>query len=613
MALSRTLRQAVPVLLLGGLLAAAIWTTRGARLEPADFVFNNGTELQTLDPATVTGQPEGRALRMLLEGLTVSHPRTLEALPGMAESWEVSDDQLVYTFKIRDDAHWTNGDGTRGDRFTAEDFVYSFRRLLDPRTAAQYAYMLWYVKGAKAFTTTVADDGGPALSFDTVGITALDPTTLRIELESPTPFFLSITSFYALFPVSRAGIERAQRLFPDTWEYEWLRPENYCTNGPYRVSFRRVNDRIRFEKNPLYWDADAVAMETVDMLALEQYTTGLNMYLTGECHWIDVPPANVIQRLMPREDFNPRPYLGSYFYRVNCTKPPLDDRRVRRALALSLPRVPIVETITKAGQVPAYGLVPPGIDGYGGARMRRNATFEEDLAEAKELIVEAGYGPGGKELPPIEIHYNTSEAHRDIAEVISDAWAANLGIRTKLRNQEWKVYLDTQARLGYDVSRSAWIGDYADPNTFIDIFLTGGENNKTGWSNADYDRLVAEANRTADPARRFELLSEAEAILMEELPVLPLYYYVTQSTYSPRLGGYHPNVKDEHYPKFWYWMNDEELAEKRAGYPDEGFELVDATGPPKGLYPPRDPRSRTDSSDTNDGPPNGSATTGSDD
>jgi len=597
MALQRTLRQAVPVVLLGGLLGGAILATRGARLEPADFVFNNGTELQTLDPATVTGQPEGRALRMLLEGLTVSHPKTLEPLPGMAESWEISEDLLTYTFHLRDDAVWSNG-----EPFTSEDFMYSYERFLDPRTAAQYAYMLWYVEGAEEFTTTVDASGAPALSFDTVGITAPDAHTLVFRLKSPTPFFLSITSFYPLFPVSRTAIETAQRDFPDTWEYEWLKPEHMITNGPYTMEFRRVNDRIRFVKNPLYWDAENVAFETVDMLALEQYTTGLNMYLTGQVHWIDVPPANVIQRLMPREDFRPEPYLAVYFFRVNVTKPPLDDKRVRRALALAMPREAIVETVTKAGQVPAYSLVPPGIEGYGGAELPRNATYEEDLEEAKRLIAEAGYGPGGKELPPIEIHYNTNEAHRDIAEVLGDAWANNLGIQVKLQNQEWKVYLDTQSSLEYDVSRSAWIGDYADPNTFIDLFLTDGENNKTGWGSAEYDRIVAEANATADPAERFAKLSEAEAILMDELPALPLYYYVTQSVYSPRLGGYFPNVKDEHYPKFWYWMNDEELAEKRAGYPDDGrHELIErAWGPPEGYYPPSDPRSATDANPSND-------------
>lgn len=589
MALQRSLRQALPVMLLAAVLAAAVYATRGARLEPADFVFNNGTEVQTLDPATVTGIPEGRAIRMVYEGLLVSHPETLEPLPGVAERWEVSEDGRTYTFHLRQDARWSNG-----DTVDADDFMWSLERFLDPRTAAEYAYMLWYVTGARAFTTEV-EDGAPKNSFDTVGIERVDRWTLRFHLDAPTPFFLELMAFYPMFPVCRRAIEDVKARFPDTWEKEWLRPENIVCNGPYTVKFRRVNDRIRFEKNPLYWDADSVAFETVDMLAAESYTTSLNLYLTGECHWIDVPPANVIQELMPREDFNPIPYLGSYFFRVNVTRPPLDDARVRRALALTIPRDDIVQTITKAGQVPAYTLVPPGIAGYAGATMPHGDSFEADAEEARRLLTEAGYGPGGKDFPPLEVHYNTSETHRDIAEVIADGWAKHLGIRAKLANQEWKVYLDTQSNLGYDVSRSAWIGDYADPNTFIDLFVTGGDNNKTGWSNAEYDALVEQANLEPDPARRFELMGRAEAILMDQLPILPVYYYVTQTTYSPRLGGYFPNVKDEHFPKFWYWMNDEELAAKRAGYPAAGFGLVDASGPKDGLYPPADPRSRADS------------------
>ncbi|MBL6756860.1 MAG: peptide ABC transporter substrate-binding protein [Planctomycetes bacterium] len=587
MALQRIARQVIPVALLASLLGGAIYATRGARLEPADFVFNNGTEVQTLDPATVTGVPEGRAIRMLFEGLLVSHPETLEPLPGVAERWEVSEDGLEYTFHLRRDALWSNGDPV-----TAEDFMWSFERFLDPQTAAEYAYMLWYVEGAEAFTTEV-EDGKAVHGFDTVGITAPDEYTIRFRLKAPTPFFLELMAFYPMFPVNRRNIEEAKERFPDRWQQQWLRPENIVCNGPYVVEFRRVNDRIRFAKNPRYWDADNVAFETVDALAVESYTTALNLYLTGECHWIDVPPANVIQELMPREDFNPIPYLGTYFYRVNVTKPPLDDPLVRRALSLTIPRKDICEKVTKAGQVPAYALVPPGLAGYTNANMPHGASYEEDVAEAKRLMEEAGYGAGGKTFPTIEIHYNTADAHMQIALVIADAWSKYLGINAKLLNQEWKVYLDTQSNVGYDVSRSAWIGDYADPNNFVDLFVTGGENNKTGWGNEDYDRLVRDAAAELDPAKRMAMLQEAEAILVDELPVLPIYNYVTQTTFSPRLGGYFPNVKDEHFPKFWYWMDEEELAAKRAGHGDrDDMQPVEAWGPEEGLYPPAHPKGR---------------------
>ena len=582
-ALARAVRPVVAVLLLVGLLAGALALARGARLAPAEFVFNNGTEVSTLDPATVTGVPEGRVLRAIFEGLVVKHPRTLEPLPGMAQSWELSPDGLRYTFHIRRDARWSSG-----EPISAQDFLYSFERFLNPETAAEYAYQLWYVKGARAYTTEVGRNGQPLNDFSTVGIRMTDEYTLEMELEAPTTFFLDLMGFYPLFPVNRTNIEEARRRWPNTWRHEWLKPENLVTNGPYRVAFRRVNDRIRLVKNEDYWDADNVAFETVDVLAVEQDSTMLNLYLTGIAHKIDRVSTSVVKKMLPREDFNPAPYLGTYFYRVNVTRPPLDDPRVRRALSLTLPRRKICEKVMKMGQTPAYALVPPGMAGYVNASAHGE---REDAQEAARLLAEAGYGPGGKPFPTIEIHYNTSETHQQIALVIADVWQKSLGIRAKLLNQEWKVYLDTQQNLDYDVSRSAWIGDYSDPNTFMDMFVTGGENNKTGWGNPDYDRLVAEAARELDPARRMQILHDAEAILVEELPILPIYYYVTQNVVDPRLGGFHENIRDEHFPKFWYWMDDEELAAKRAAYPP-GVEIVESHGPRAGLYSPARQRAR---------------------
>ena len=356
-----------------------------------------------------------------------------------------------------------------------------------------------------------------------------------------------------------------------------------------------MNDRIRLVKNPVYWDAEHVAMRTIDVLAIESYQTMLNMYLTGEIDWIDRVATNLVPRLSQREDFTPEPYLGTYFYRVNVTRPPLDDPRVRRALALTIDRKAIAEKILKAGQLPNWGFAPHGMDPYPKVDMEHapvlpdlsdyETTFLADVSVAKGLLREAGYGPGGKELRTLEIHYNTSEAHRDIAEVIGDAWRRHLGIEVELLNQEWKVYLDTQSSLGYDVSRSAWIGDYADPNTFLDLMVTGGENNKTGWGHPEYDALIEAAKREPDPTRRFGLLADAERLLLEELPILPIYTYTTTNVYRPRLGGFDANVQDEHFPKFFYWMDDEELAAKRASGALPG-ERVDPGGPSAGLYPP---------------------------
>lgn len=588
------LRTLLPLGLLGGIVALAAAITTRTRLEPADFTFINGSEISTLDPATVTGTPEGRILRAIFEGLTVQDPATLEPLPGMAESWSISDDGLVYTFRIRPDAVWTNGEAV-----TAHDFVYSWQRFLDPSTAALYAYQLWYVKGAKAWSTELDEQGRPLHSFDTVGIRALDDHTLEVELEAPTPFFLQLTSFYPLFPVNRRNLEQAQERYPDRWQYEWLRPENIVTNGPYRVVERRINDRIRLVRNETYWDADAVAFESIDALAVEQYMTNLNLYLQGDADWIQFIPNQLITRLLRREDFDPTPYFGTYFYRVNTTKPPLDDPRVRRALALAIDRQAITRYVTKSGQQPWFALVPFGMPGYEPQDFAHAAepgeaweqSFRADLEEAQRLISAAGYGPQGQPFPVIEIHYNTSETHRDIAELVADTWTRELGITAKLLNQEWKVYLDTQSNRGYDVSRSAWIGDYLDPNTFLDLFVTGGENNKTGWGDERYDALIELAKHEVDPERRRAHFYAAERLLMEELPLLPVYSYVTQNIVNPRLGGFPGNLLDQHFPKWWYFRSDAELAAKRALQPPE-WEIVDAPGPSAGLYPKSAPGGR---------------------
>lgn len=588
-------RQGIALVLVGGLLVVVLRALSAARIERADMVFNNSTEISTLDPATVTGVPEGRILRAIFEGLTIKDPETLDPLPGMAERWEISPDGLTYTFHIRRGAHWTNGDPV-----TAHDFVYSWQRFLDPRTAAEYAYQLWYVEGAEAYSTDVGPDGAPRRSFDTVGIRALDEQTLEVKLAAPTPFFLQLTAFYPLYPVNQRNLEEAKAQFPDTWQFEWLRPERLVTNGPFRVTERRVNDRIRLVKNEDYWAADEVALRTIDALAIESYMTGLNLYLSGEVDWINLVPASLVPRLLPREDFDPTPYFGSYFFRINTTRPHLADKRIRRALSLAIDRRAITDKIVKSGQRPWYSLVPFGMEGYTpqeldhagrDGELAYAAALSKDQEEARRIFAELGYGSGGRDFPTVELHYNTSETHRDIAEVVADTWKRVLGVDAKLLNQEWKVYLDTQSNLNFDVSRSAWIGDYIDPNTFLDLFVTGGENNKTGWGNSKYDELIQKSKYEVDPAVRRAQLEEAERILMDELPILPIYSYVTQNIVNPRLGGFPGNLLDEQFPRFWYWMDDQELAERRAARGDDQ-EIATAPGPKEGLYSPAQMRRR---------------------
>ncbi len=594
------LRQVLPIAILGSILGLAGWITTRARIEPADLTFINGTEIQSLDPATVTGVPEGRILRCIFEGLTFKHPNTLDPMPGMAESWEISEDGLTYTFKMREGARWTNG-----DQVTAHDFVYSWERFLHPLTGAEYAYQLWYVTGARAYSTQVDENGEPVNDFSSVGIRAEDAETLVVELDEPTPFFLQLTAFYPMFPVNRRNIDEMKADYGDGWQIHWLKPENLVTNGAFRVVERRIKDRIRLAKNEDYWDADSIALNSIDALAVDQYMTNLNLYLQGDADWINYIPNQLISRLLEREDFTPTPYFGTYFYRVNVDRPPFDDVRVRQALALTIDRKAICENITKSGQRTWGGLVPFGMGAaYTPGSMESAALkaedyesgFDTDIRRAKGLLAEAGYGPNGAELPTIEILYNTSETHRDIAEVIGDAWKRHLGVRVRLLNQEWKVYLDSQTQQSYDVSRSNWIGDYLDPNTFLDMFVTGGENNKTGWGDPRYDALIEAAKSETDADARFALLGEAEQLLMTELPILPIYSYSTQNIVNPRFGGFGENLLDEQFPRWWYWRSDDEVAAWRGNFAAEreaaGLPVkteVELHGPPEGMYPPNAP------------------------
>ncbi len=555
------LRRVLALALVLPVLFLALALARRAQLPRADFVFNNGNEVSSLDPAGVSGQSEGRVVSALFEGLTVKHPETLAPLPGVAESWAVSPDGLTYTFHLRA-ARWSNG-----DELAAADFVWSWQRLLEPETAAPYAYLLWCVRGARTFSNPELDAQARATLWPAVGIRASDARTLVVELDRPTPYFLALTSFHPLFPVHRPSLEHFRRRYPERWQSEWMRPGHLVSNGPYKLALRRVNDRLRLAKNPEYWDARALAFQTIDVLAIEHIGTALNLYLAGEVDWLDRVPTQLVPRLLAREDFAPAPYLASYFYRVNTRKPPFDDRRVRRALALSIDRRALCEKILQKGERPSWSLTPPGLAGYPRPEMQhapvgadladQDAALAADRAEARALLAQAGFGPG-RRFPTLALHFNTSETHRDLAEVIAADWSSALGIEVQLQNQEWKSYLDAQQNLRYDVSRSSWIGDYADAQNFLEVFVSGSENNRTGWSNARYDELVGLAARTTDPERRLAHLAEAEALLLEELPILPIYGYVSQNLVNPRLGGFFANVQDEHPVKFLHWRDAEQ-------------------------------------------------------
>jgi len=383
--------------------------------------------------------------------------------------------------------------------------------------------------------------------FSEVGLRAIDDHTLEVELENPTPYFLELVAFYPLYPVNRRCIETHG--FP-----YWTKAENIVVCGPYDIEVRRIRDRIRLQKNPHYWDADNVKINTIDALAVQSEATQLNMYMAGQLDWATTVPNSVLPELRNRDlnkkekkgraderaDMLIAPMLTTYFYRVNTTRPPLDNPKVREALNLAIDKQEIVDFVTKGGQIPATTFVPPGLTGY-----ESPDPPGYDPKRAKELLAEAGY-PGGKGLPPIQILYNTNEGHKSIAEVIQQQWKRNLQIDVQLKNLEWGVFLNNVRDLNYDVARAGWIADYPDPNTFLDMFLAGGANNQTGWENAEYDRLIKESASESDPKKRLRMLHNAEEIFVKERPILPVYFYVSVNMVRPYVKNFYPNLQDLH-------------------------------------------------------------------
>jgi len=640
--MSRGLAGLGLALALFGVLLAA--TFRAALPGRAELVFANGTEPRTLDPGRATGEPEGRIVDALFEGLTARDPATLAPVPGVAESWTISEDGRRYEFTLRADARWSDGTAV-----TAHDFAWSWRRFLEPAHGAEYAYLLHGLRHAEALhgararaarlreealpafdalvaahaaafpsaawrrfvamhdlvaaLSQVADPGaraalaseaGPApaeragfraalaaeadahearaAAAEThfgvdAGAFAADERRFVVELVAPIPYFLELTAFYPTFPVPRVLVQA----HPE----DWFLPGRIVGNGAFVLEAWRVGDRIRLARSPTYWGRDGVALASVDALPIESPVTALNLYLSGALDWVPRTPGDLAEFLRERPDHYEAPALVVYYYRVNVTRPPLDDPRVRQALALAIDRETLVRDVLRLGQLAAHHLVPPGIPGYEPPA----SAIRFDPERARALLAEAGY-PEGRGFPELGILFNTLEDHRKIAELVADQLRRALGIRVVPYNQEWQSYLATTQAGDYDLARAGWIGDYVDPNTFLDLWVTNGGNNQTGWGDPVYDRLIRAAAdveafarqpffaglgkpervrelleefraargaaRPAAGARvRMALLREAEAILVQRaFPVIPIYFYVTSGLISPRVEGFHAWLAD---------------------------------------------------------------------
>lgn len=488
----------------------------------------NGAEPQGLDPHTTSGIPENQIITALFEGLVGKNPQTLEIEPGVAETWEVSTDGLNYTFHLRRDARWSNG-----DPLTAEDFRWSWQRAMTPALANVNSYMFFPIVNAEAFAT------GEITDFSQVGVEVPDPYTLQVHLRAPAPYLLQLFDHHTTYPVHRSTIE----LFGDPSDRltAWARPGNLVGNGAFLLTEWEVNSHVRIEKNPQYWDAETVGLNAVVFYPTENLTTEERMFRDGQLHYTEDVPIDKVPVYMRDEPglIEISPYLGSYFYIINTTRAPFDDVRVRRALALSIDRELLVETVLEGLYEPSYALVPPGTLGY-----QPPQTFAYDPDEAKRLLAEAGFA-GGNGFPPFELLYNTHEQHQKIAVSLQQMWQQTLGIQVTLLNQEWQVYLDTQKNRNYQISRRSWIGDYVDPNTFLDMYISEGGNNYTGFNNARYDEIVLhEAPQTADRQQRYALYNEAETLLMNSMPILPIYTYRSKHLMSPCIQGMPENIMD---------------------------------------------------------------------
>ena len=497
----------------------------------------NSEEPRELDPQLSTGSPESNIHMALSEGLTSKHPRTLAIQAGLAESWQISDDGLVYTFQLRKNARWSNGEA-----LTAKDFVWSWRRSLMPNLASEWAYMKYFIAGAEAFHT------GKASDFSNVGVKALNDHSLQVTLANPAEFFLQLLDHPSYFPVHPATILAHGAV--DQAVSKWTRPENWVGNGPFALKEWSINKAIVVEKNPHYWDADTVKLNGIHFYPINDQQAEVRAFRSGQVH-LTYSPQMAVEKIAFFKKTQPEalritPTYATYFYEFNTTKPPFDNKLVRQALAHAVDRKLLVETVTKAGERPAYNLVPIDPEGYSPQQY-----FEFNPQKARALLAEAGY-PNGEGFPTIEVFYNTQDNHRKMALAIQQMFAQHLNIQVTLHNQEWKVYLNTKRNLQHDIARAGWIADYLDPSNFFEILSSFSGNNDTGWKNEEYDTLMQTLKATSNPEQRLKLFEQANRILADEMPVLPIHYYSDINLVAPEVRGWHDNVMHYHPYKHVY-------------------------------------------------------------
>lgn len=499
--------------------------------------YGNGDEPKSLDPHLTTGSPDNNIIMNLFEGLISKNPATLEPTPGVAEFWTISEDGRVYTFQLRKNARWSNG-----EPLTAKDFVYSWRRALTPSVPNAYAYMMFGIEGAEDFYN------GKIKDFSRVGVKALSAHELQVTLNNPAHYFLQLLDHHSYYPVHGPTLEKFGGMNDPT--SKWILPGNLVGNGPFVLKSWEINKVIELVKSETYWDRDAVKLRAVHFFPIEDQQAEERAFRSGQIHLTNTPQMD-IEKIQTYREKNPDvlrmvPTYSSYYYEFNVNRKPLDDARVRRAFALAVDRALITERVTKGGEVVSFNFVPPDPSGY-----QPQVYWHEDIAEAQRLLAEAGY-PDGNGFPVFSLLYNTHDNHQKVALAVQQMLKKNLNINIELENKEWKVYMAARKNMEHDIVRAGWIADYMDPSNFFDILRSYSGNNNTGWKSAQYDELMNLISETADVGRRNELFEEANRILAEEMPVLPLYYYSDLNLVHTAVQGWYDNAMHFHPLKHVY-------------------------------------------------------------
>jgi oligopeptide transport system substrate-binding protein len=475
-----------------------------------ELEWNLGTDPKYLDPGLNSASDGGDVVNNLFEGLVREFDGVYE--PAIAEKWDISDDGLTYTFHLRE-SKWSDGKA-----LTAKDFEYAWKRVLDPETKSEYAFIMYAIKNAEEFNKA------KGATIDDVGIKAEDDSTLKVTLKSPTPYFLGLTQFYTYFPTRQDAVESGE---DGIWA---KKADKFVSNGPFKLTEYTSGDKIVMEKNENYWNADNVKLDKITASMIVEASTSMTAYEKGDIDVIDDVPTEEIARVMAEDPtFNLIPTVGTYYYNLNMDEPILQDVKVRMALSLAIDRKSIVDNVTKGGQLPGVGFVPPGLLDAEGNDFREVAgsyyipTDGSKIDEAKKLLEEAGY-PNGEGFPTLELKYNTSESHKKVAEAVQDAWKKNLNINVKLSNAEWAVFQTQKIEGDYQIARGGWLGDYADPNTMLDLFVIDGSHNDPNWVSEEYTKLIKDASMMSGQ-ERMEKFYEAEKILMDACPIIPVYFY----------------------------------------------------------------------------------------